>query len=184
MWIYQCKCRSNVQYLTPNSRPCVGCAVTRVLDSIGPNEVVIVITGSPHQLTNHEAVTKQVSDKSVPVYIISYPPTIHTSYLKLAKFGQVYAVAENSATIHPLIHLQVHSILFLAITIIQSQKMSLWTVLIKEHCFLDTCYSKLGHYQVLTNLPRKLNKEATLGPLNWGVVRQKKITAPFYNYIT
>ena len=113
-----------------------------MLDSIGPNEVVIVITGSPHQLTNHEAVTKQVSDKSVPVYIISYPPTIHTSYLKLAKFGQVYAVAENSATIHPLIHLQVHSILFLAIKIIQSgsrsiyklsQKMSLWALLLKEH---------------------------------------------------
>ena len=93
--------------LTPNIRPCVGCALTRVLDHIGPNEVIIVITGSANKITNHESVTKQVLDKSVPVHVISYPPTVHTSYLKLARFGQIYAVAENSATIHPLIHLQV-----------------------------------------------------------------------------
>ena len=55
----------------------------------------------PSTTTLHE-----VEEKEVPIYVISYPATVHTSYIKLARYGQVYAVVENSASLSPLIHLQ------------------------------------------------------------------------------
>ena len=69
--------------------------------------VTTVITGDQARLTNPDLVSKQVEAKSVPVFLVSYPPTLHTSFLPLARHGQVYSVTENSENIQPLIHLQV-----------------------------------------------------------------------------
>ena len=77
---------------------------------MGANEVVLVITGDQDRLHNHDLLVKQVEARSLPVYVISYPPTLHTSYLNLATFGQVYSVLENSESVRPLIHLQVRDI--------------------------------------------------------------------------
>ena len=74
---------------------------------MGANEVIVLITGDQVRLTNPDLVVKQVEAKSVPVFVVSYPPTLHTSFLPLARHGQVYSVAENSENIQPLIHLQV-----------------------------------------------------------------------------
>ena len=74
---------------------------------MGANEVVILITGDQTRLTNQEVMVKQVKARALPVYVISYPPTLHTSFLPLARHGQVYTVTENSENIQPLIHLQV-----------------------------------------------------------------------------
>lgn len=87
-------------------KPCVNCALDRALYEVGHNEVVILITGVDTKMNNHAAVLKQVEDKEIPIYVISYPATIHTSYMDLARFGEVYAVVENSANLRPLIHLQ------------------------------------------------------------------------------
>ena len=77
---------------------------------MGANEVVVLITGDQASLTNQEVILNQVEARSVPVYVISYPPTLHTSYLQLAKHGQVYSVLENSESVQPLIHLQVSTV--------------------------------------------------------------------------
>merc|ERR1712106_972182 len=87
-------------------KPCVNCALDRALYEVGHNEVVILITGVDTKMNNHAGVLKQVEDKEIPIYVISYPATIHTSYIDLARFGEVYAVVENSANLRPLIHLQ------------------------------------------------------------------------------
>lgn len=87
-------------------KPCVNCALDRALYEVGHNEVVILITGVDTKMNNHAGVLRQVEDKEIPIYVISYPATIHTSYIDLARFGEVYAVVENSANLRPLIHLQ------------------------------------------------------------------------------
>ena len=87
--------------------PCVSCGLSKVIDEMGANEVVILITGDQTRLTNQEVMVKQVKARALPVYVISYPPTLHTSYLSLATEGQVYSVLENSESVQPLIHLQV-----------------------------------------------------------------------------
>ena len=74
---------------------------------MGANEVIVLITGDQARLTNPDLVVKQVEAKSAPVFLVSYPPTLHTSLLPLARHGQVYSVTENSENIQPLIHLQV-----------------------------------------------------------------------------
>ena len=84
--------------------------MSKVIDEMGANEVVLVITGDQDRLHNQELLVKQVEARSLPVYVISYPPTLHTSYLNLATFGQVYSVLENSESVRPLIHLQVRDI--------------------------------------------------------------------------
>ena len=81
--------------------------MSRVLEHIGSNEVIILITGSQTKLSDYQSLASQVADSGVPVYVISYPTTLHTSYLSLATHGQLFSVAENSANVHPLIHLQV-----------------------------------------------------------------------------
>jgi len=87
-------------------KPCVNCALDQALYEVGHNEVVILISGVDTKMNNHAGVLKQVKDKEIPIYVISYPATIHTSYIDLARFGDVYAVVENSANLRPLIHLQ------------------------------------------------------------------------------
>ena len=99
----------NIVSLIPTflCRPCVGCAVSKVLKDLGPNEVVILITGTGERMTNIHELTRKVETRQLPVYIISYPPTLDTTYTRLARWGGVYSVAENSHNIQPLIHLQV-----------------------------------------------------------------------------
>ena len=81
--------------------------MSKVLKDLGPNEVVILITGTGERMTNIEEMSKEVEARRLPVYIISYPPTLDTSYTGLARWGGVYSVVENSHNIQPLIHLQV-----------------------------------------------------------------------------
>lgn len=78
-----------------------------MLKDLGPNEVVILITGTGERTEDILEVAGAVEARQLPVYIISYPPTLHTSYTRLARWGQVYSVVENSHNIQPLIHLQV-----------------------------------------------------------------------------
>ena len=98
---------STISDCPPFPRPCVSCAVSRVLEHIGSNEVIILITGAQTKLSDYQTLASQVTDNGVPVYVISYPATLHTSYLSLTTHGQLFSVAENSANVHPLIHLQV-----------------------------------------------------------------------------
>ena len=81
--------------------------MSKVLKDLGPNEVVILITGTGERMTNILEMTREVEARRLPVYIISYPPTLDTSYTRLARWGGVYSVVENSHNIQPLIHLQV-----------------------------------------------------------------------------
>ena len=81
--------------------------MSKVIDEMGASEVIVLITGDQVRLTNPDLVVKQVEAKAVPVFVVSYPPTLHTSFLPLARHGQVYSVTENSENIQPLIHLQV-----------------------------------------------------------------------------
>ena len=89
-----------------DEEPCVDCALEKALYQAGHNEVVILISGVETKMNNHAGVLREVREKEIPVYVISYPCTIHTSYVALARFGQVYSVVENSAGLRPLIHLQ------------------------------------------------------------------------------
>ena len=77
-----------------------------IVEQAGHNEVVVLISGVQTKMNNHEGVLREVEEKQIPIYVISYPATIHTSYLQLASYGSVYAVVENSAGLRPLIHLQ------------------------------------------------------------------------------
>lgn len=86
--------------------PCVRCALERVMDSTGHNEVVILVSGVQTSMNNFARVLRQIESKKTPVYVIGYPATIDISYLALAKYGQVFAVVENSPQLSPLIHLQ------------------------------------------------------------------------------
>ena len=65
-----------------------------------------MISGVQTKMNNHAGVLREVLEKQIPIFVISYPSTIHTSYLQLARYGRVYAVVENSASLRPLIHLQ------------------------------------------------------------------------------
>ena len=50
---------------------------------------------------------RQVQERRIPIFIVSYPATIHPSYTALAQYGAAYAVVENhSSRLHPLTHLQ------------------------------------------------------------------------------
>ena len=80
---------------------------------MGANEVIVLITGDQARLTTPELMVKQMEAKAVPVFLVSYPPTLHTSFLPLAKHGGVYSVVENSENTQPLIHLQVRSVIFI-----------------------------------------------------------------------
>ena len=77
-----------------------------IVEQAGHNEVVVLISGVQTKMNNHAGVLREVEEKQIPIYVISYPATIHTSYLQLARYGRVYAVVENSAALRPLIHLQ------------------------------------------------------------------------------
>ena len=92
--------------VTSNPRPCIECAINHIVSDIGDNEVVIVITGDTSKLDDDGEVLDKVDDKKVPIFLISYPQTLHTSYLNLAKYGGVYAVVEGSQHIHPRLLLQ------------------------------------------------------------------------------
>ena len=50
---------------------------------------------------------RQVQERRIPIFIVSYPATIHPTYTALAQYGAAYAVVENhSGRLHPLTHLQ------------------------------------------------------------------------------
>lgn len=85
---------------------CVECALKGTLSSIGHNEAVILISGVQNQIPNYARVLNQVREKKIPIFIVTYPATIHPSYIPLAEFGGVYSVVENSPKLHPLTHLQ------------------------------------------------------------------------------
>jgi hypothetical protein len=52
-------------------------------------------------------VCRQVQERHIPIFIISYPATIHPLYTTLARYGATFAVVENhSRLLHPLTHLQ------------------------------------------------------------------------------
>ena len=85
---------------------CVDCALEKALHQAGNNEVVILITGVSTEMNSYKGLLREVEEKEIPIYVISYPATVHRSYIPLAQFGQVYAVVENSASLRPLIHLQ------------------------------------------------------------------------------
>lgn len=85
---------------------CVDCALKEVLGGVGHNEVVILISGSQDQMRNYARVLKQVRENKIPIFVVTYPATIHPSYIQLAAHGAVYSVVENSPALHPLTHLQ------------------------------------------------------------------------------
>ena len=46
-----------------------------------------MISGVERKMNNHAGVLSEVVEKKIPIYVISYPATIHTSYLQLASYG-------------------------------------------------------------------------------------------------
>jgi len=92
--------------VTNDLTPCIECALNHIASDIGDNEVVIVITGDQSKVDDAGEVFDLVEDKKVPIFLISYPASLHTSYLQLAKYGGMYAVVEGSQELHPRVHLQ------------------------------------------------------------------------------
>ena len=58
--------------------------------------MVIVITGDQSIVDDDVELFDLVEDNKIPIFLISYPATLHTSYLQLAKYGGMYAVVEGS----------------------------------------------------------------------------------------
>ncbi len=48
-----------------------------------------------------------MEERRIPVFLVSYPASLHPAYLALAVHGAAYAVVENQPRLlHPLTHLQ------------------------------------------------------------------------------
>ena len=92
--------------VTNDPTPCIECALNHIAPDSGDNEVVIVITGDQSIVDDDVELFDLVEDNKIPIFLISYPATLHTSYLQLAKYGGMYAIVEGSQELHPRVKLQ------------------------------------------------------------------------------
>ena len=97
---------------------CVSCALGPAVSEAGGSEVVVLVSGDTSPLQD-PALVASVQESGLPVYLVSYPATLHPSHLPLAANARAYAVVENSEAIRPLIHLQVTKILIFSMPINQ-----------------------------------------------------------------
>jgi hypothetical protein len=65
-----------------------------------------VITGDKSIMDDAVEIIDLVEDMKIPIFLISYPATLHKSYLHIAKYGGMYAVIEGIKELHPRMHLQ------------------------------------------------------------------------------
>ena len=70
---------------------CVSCALGPAVSEAGGSEVVVLVSGDTSPLQD-PALVASVQESGLPVYLVSYPATLHPSQPKLLPCGHTFCL--------------------------------------------------------------------------------------------